>query len=251
MSLNADVIQQPAPTVPRGLGRLHAPNPGSFAYPLRAALTRTALAPKNWRSKKWRLPPGEHFRNQSAADRPDRSQSTCVKYGTTHTVMMTPHYVRDAFTKSKDLYTWAQQNDPWPGEEPTYEGTSVDAGLQYWLKIAKAISEYRWARNMDDVLARLSALTKDGGGPVVVGTDFYQGMSNENGDGRWHPTGELWGGHCYVFIGHRTPTAKREGLIYTGNSHDGNYEGALSYDEAEWLVFAQNGEAAAITEIAA
>ena len=241
MTVSPEVLEKPTERQ-RGLGRVYIPNPGSLNYQLREALPRTVLAPSNWKSKRWRMGRGHAFQSQGYT-------SHCVRYGCTHVLMLEAIVRGNAFDLTKGLYQWAQRNDPWPGEEPSYYGTSVDSGLQYLLHQAKVISEYRWARSMDDVLARLSAKASDGGGPLIVGTDWWSGMDNNDGSGIWTPTGNYRGGHCYVFRGHISPTAKREGVILTGNSHSGNFEGRLSYDAAEYLLFGANGEAAAITEI--
>lgn len=238
------------PTRPvKGFGRVRMPNPGSINFPIRAALPKRALTSVAWRSKRWQLGTGLHWLDQSAANRPDTSESTCVKYGNTHILMLTPIVRADALKRTTGLYQWAQQNDPWPGEEPTYYGTSVDAGLQFLRKIAIVIGEYRWASSMDEVLGRLCISAKEGGGPLVGGSDFYSGMSNQAGDGRWHPTGEIWGGHCYCTIGYQKATTKKEAQMILGNSHDGNHVGIMSADEYEWLHFAQGGELAAVTEL--
>lgn len=239
------------PTTPqRGFGRVRLPNPGSLNFPLRAALPRSALAASAWKSKRWQLGKGLHFYDQSAQARPDVSESTCVKYGWTHTMMLTPIIRPDALVLMTGAYQWMQQNDYWPGEEPTYYGTSVDAGAQFLLKVAKVISEYRWARSMDEVLGRLCIPAAQGGGPLTGGADFYSGMSNGNGDGIWHPTGELWGGHCTVTLGYEKGTIKKSAMMIIGNSHDGNHVGKMPIDEYEWLYFAQGGELAAATELA-
>lgn len=237
------------PTTPqRGFGRVRMPNPGSLAFPLKAALPASALKATAWKSKRWALGKGLHFYDQSAADRPDESESTCVKYGLTHMLMLTPIVRADALLRTTGLYQWSQQNDPWPGEEPSYYGTSVDAGLQFLRKIAKLISEYRWASSMDEVLGRLCISAKEGGGVLVGGSDFYSGMSPNEGS-EWHPTGELWGGHCYDTIGYQKATAKKSAQMILGNSHDGNHVGFMPVDEYEWLHFGQGGELAAVTEL--
>ena len=234
---------EPKPQSPTpGLGRVRLPNPGSLNFPLDESLPRRALAAPAWKSKRWQFSKGGAFRSQGQT-------SHCVRFGCTHLLMLTPIIRLEAFEITERLYPWAQANDPWPGAEPTYYGTSVDAGLQYLRKIAKVIDEYRWARNMDEVLGRLSVSAKEGGGPMVLGSDWYQNMSEVGEDGLWHPTGELWGGHCYLAIGHEAPTAKRGRRIVLGNSHEGNFVGRMDADEFEWLIFAQGGEAAAVTEL--
>lgn len=257
--------EPPVTTEPQPyFGRLNAPNPGSQRYPLKAALPRAAFSGAAQRSKTWQMGTGTKtlagpHGPLHASGRGWQSQSStshCVRYGTTHVLTLEPIVRFDAWQLTHNLYEWAQANDAWDGGEPSYYGTSVDAGLQFLLHQAKVIQEYRWCRDMTDVRARLTAKSSDGGGPIVVGTDFYSGMGNLDqkpatleAPAQWTPDGNYWGGHCYVWRGWRKATAKRSAKVLIGNSHQGNYEGEMDADAAEWLVFGQNGEAAAITEL--
>lgn len=232
----------------RALGRVYLPNPGASRYAIRATQPQHLRNPRQWKTKHWRMGYDRSTRRRLTWQDQGYT-STCVRYGNTHILQLEPIVRVNAFDLTADLYPWAQRNDYWPGEEPTYYGTSVDAGLQYLLHVAKAIREYRWIFSMDDLLTRLSARAAEGGGPVVVGTDWYSGMDNLDGSGVWTVTGRYRGGHCYVIRGHDSPTTKREGRFDTGNSHAGNFEASISYDAMEWLLFGANGEAAAITEL--
>lgn len=240
-------------TTPRpGFGRVYLPNPGSRNFPLRAVLPRRSAS--SWKTKVWRMGRGLWYRSQ-------KTTSQCVRYGIMHALMLEGIVRAEAFALTAGLYRWAQDNDPWPGREPDYYGTSVDAGLRYcrhYHEITGAEKpltlEDRWARDMDDVLTRLTLPASEGGGVLVAGTDYYEGMdgdgSNVRGDPRnkAEPTGELWGGHCYALTGTLAPTARKPRKITCGNSHDGNFEFEMDADAMEWLLFAQNGEAAAVTE---
>jgi hypothetical protein len=241
------------PTTPqRGLGRVYQPNPGSRNYPISAALPRRAIS--NLKSKRWQMGTPHHhqaqlkFMDQSAPDRDLTSESTCVRYGLMHLLMLEPIVRPDAYTLTHNLYPWAQDNDFWPGAEPTYYGTSCDAGLQFLLHQIGVISEYRWMGTIDELILRLCLSAKEGGGPAGTGTDFYYGMSAPNGDGWWSPDGDYWGGHCWDVVGYQRATAKKSDYFHTGNSHLGNFEGKIEASALEWLLFQQNGECFAITE---
>lgn len=243
----ADSLKPEAPTP--AFGRVRQPNPGSQAFPLSAALPRSALAPRAWKTKRWQMGSGLRFQDQGQT-------STCVRYGITHLLQLAPVIRSNAFDLTRDLYQWAQRNDFWPGEEPTYYGTSVDAGLQFCRKEIKVISEYRWARSMDEVLGRLCIPASEGGGPLVSGADFYSNQSGRletkavtKGAKMWSPDGDYWGGHCTAVVGYVAKTAKRSARLLIGNSHEGNYLGEMEADAFEWLHFASSGELAAITEL--
>ncbi len=227
-------------------GRVAIPNPGSLDFPLRAVQRRAALSTE---TKVWRMGRFQQYQDQG-------NTSHCVRYGNAHLLLLEPIVRGNALALTKGLYAWAQNNDPWPGSEPTYYGTSADAGLQFLLHEAKLIKEYRWALTMDEIITRLTLPAKDGGGPMIVGTDFYTGMdvdltpSQKPGDRtKWVPEGELMGGHCYVLDAHRAPAAQRVRQIGIGNSHKGNHRAWIDADALEWLIFGQNGECAAVTEL--
>jgi hypothetical protein len=264
--LNVKPVGEPAkPENPQpAFGRIYQPNPGSQRFPLRSTLPRAAFTGAAQRSKTWQMGSGTktlvgpHGAAHSSG-RGWQSQSFtshCVRYGLTHLLLLEPVVRLDAWQLTRELYQWAQRNDPWTGEEPTYYGTSVDAGLRFLLHVIKVIGEYRWPRNMDEVRARLTASSKNGGGPLVVGSDFYSGMGNLDRKAAtleepaiWTPDGNWWGGHCWVARGWKKATAKRSARVLCGNSHLGNEEGEMEESAFEWLIFQQNGEASAITEL--
>lgn len=248
-----------------GFGRLPAPNPGSQRYQLRAALPRAAFVGAARRSKTWQFGTGTKsivgpFGPAHSSGRGWQSQSTtstCVRFGITHLHLLEPTVRPDAWDLTRDLYPWSQRHDPWDGEEPTYFGTSCDAGLQYCRHEIKTVVEYRWLDGMETVRARLTAPARDGGGPLGVGSDFYSGMGNISGQvpatlaepAIWTPDGNYWGGHCYVARGWKKATAKRSARVLLGNSHLGNFEAEMEESAFEWLVFQQAGECFAITEL--
>lgn len=71
------------------------------------------------------------------------------------------------------------------------EGTTVRAGAKT-LQLLGFISEYRWATNIDQVIDTLLEV-----GPVVVGTNWYEGMDGPT----MQVSGELLGGHAYLLSG--------------------------------------------------
>jgi len=92
--------------------------------------------------------------------------SECVGHAWAHWLSNNP--VKQ-FLRATGIYELAKYRDEWRGEQ--YDGTSVRAGASV-LKSLGMISEYRWATTLDSLIY---ALLEEG--PVVVGTDWYEGMS--------------------------------------------------------------------------
>ena len=89
-----------------------------------------------------------------------------------------------------DIYNWCQKIDYWPGED--YDGTSVDALLQVYRQLG-IVLEYQWTRNVEVLAAHVH-----GTGPAILGTTWYEHMSNPTPDNRIAPTGAKQGGHAYL-----------------------------------------------------
>ena len=77
----------------------------------------------------------------------------------------------------------------------SYNGTSVRAAAKILKKLG-VISEYRWAKTVDDTVNTI--LMK---GPMVVGTRWYANMTRPNANGFMKPSGAGQGGHAYVING--------------------------------------------------
>jgi hypothetical protein len=100
--------------------------------------------------------------------------------------------------KPVDIYKNAQKLDEWPGEN--YDGTSVRGAVKYLKNIGK-VSSYYWAFDLQTLIDTVMKL-----GPVVVGTNWYNGMFYPNGSGLIKISGRLAGGHAYVINGVDTKT---------------------------------------------
>jgi hypothetical protein len=119
------------------------------------------------------------------------NEGACVGYGWTHELYAEPDRVVGVDPKA--VYHRAQQLDDRPGE--AYSGTSVLAGAKTIQELGHLV-EYRWALDVQDVLATLSVH-----GPVVIGVNWHQGMENVDHNGFVHVTGPVRGGHCVILRG--------------------------------------------------
>jgi hypothetical protein len=159
----------------------------SFDYPIRAALPMTIEdRPKQWL-------PGVVL-NQGR-------EGSCVGHAWTGELIGSPkpdnRVTADRANRyAFDLYRAAQRVDEWPGESPTYEGTSVLAGAKI-VQSRSLIGEYRWAFSVEDV--RDAVLTE---GPVVIGIPWYSAMYNTRPSGLVEVDGSLVGGHALLVYGY-------------------------------------------------
>lgn len=95
------------------------------------------------------------------------------------------------------LYQDAQRID---GIRGAHDGTTVRAAAAT-LKARGTLSSYVWGTHAEQVAAHLYTR-----GPVVLGTNWYQGMSEAIGRGAtMHGTGANEGGHAYLAIGVSMP----------------------------------------------
>ena len=132
--------------------------------------------------------------------------SHCVGFGCGYLLEAGP-VTNDVFNSAAaaadycgEIYRQAQLRDDWDGEEPLYYGTSVRAGLQV-IQDRGFIKSYRWGWDLDTIIGWLGAK-----GPVVMGTDWYEGMWGDSGvsarTGFVEATGRIIGGHCWMIRGY-------------------------------------------------
>lgn len=90
----------------------------------------------------------------------------------------------------EQFYKECKKRDGVPGDR--YEGTTIRAGAKV-LKELGMIKEYRWTKNVEEIVKCLTFL-----GPVVVGTEWFGNMTNLKRDNICRLGGSSFGGHAYV-----------------------------------------------------
>lgn len=210
------------------LGRLPATDSRDQAFRIAAFLPATP-------TRTWRYHWSGFWGDQG-------DESSCVGFSWMHWLITAPmtQRTRDWPAAARDFYRQAQLIDEWPGED--YDGTSVRAGAKV-LQSQGFISEYRWAWDgMEAVRAVLDV------GPVVVGTNWYEGMFFPNDRGRIAPSGSIAGGHAYLIDGANLD----RGLVRIKNSWGRGWgnRGRATMTIADFSrLISEDGEAALATEL--
>ena len=129
-----------------------------------------------------------------------RREGACVGFGWTHEALARPFAVDlgtvdEATQWARSVYREAQTIDEWPGE--AYEGTSILAGAKVLAKRG-LVTEYRWCLDMNDLIHTVGRK-----GPVVIGVNWHEGMSNVDSNGFIHVTGAIRGGHAVLVNGQK------------------------------------------------
>jgi hypothetical protein len=191
----------------------------SRTYPIRALLTTTKRRSYTW----------------SCAIRLDQIGPSCTGNAVAHEAAARPVTVMGVTQDTAlEVYHRAQELDPWPGED--YEGSSVLAAVKAgqergWYK------EYRWAFSEEEV-----SLAVGYRGPVIVGTNWTEGMMEPDAKGIIHATGSVLGGHAYCIVGYNVKTDLYRILNSWGPEWANNGQAFISGYDLETLLIDQ-GEA--------
>lgn len=184
----------------KGLGRLHAPDERDRRFLLKALRNEAELpVRKSWYS------PGVLDQN---------GYPHCVAFAHKKLLLSGPVTNKFAWVSEAVFYDLCQDADEWPGDD--YDGTSVRAGFKVAQK-AGLYSGYEWAPNHGTALKHtlLSA-------PLVLGTTWYEGMSEPDIHGFCRPQGRVEGGHAYLAVGvdraKRDPVTRKLGAYRIVNS---------------------------------
>jgi hypothetical protein len=129
------------------------------------------------------------------------ADSSCVGFAWSQFLLSEPRPYKIKGTKPFDfatqIYKEAQKVDEFPGEEPEYFGTTVEAGYSVLHSRGLVSDEIEWATSIGQICQYINLY-----GPVVIGTNWYDSMMNMDNLGYVKPSGLLAaGGHCYLCYG--------------------------------------------------
>jgi len=103
---------------------------------------------------------------------------------------------KDMFGYCFDLYREAQRIDQWPGEEPQYYGTSIEAGWGILKNRGLVKDCLAWGTSIEQIAKYVLER-----GCVNAGTPWYEGMNTISPQGFCSITGASQGGHAWLIYG--------------------------------------------------
>jgi hypothetical protein len=204
-------------------GRLVSPDARDLRFPMRAMLPASVTIVSKF------------YTTGPVLDQGDTPQ--CVGYSWRQFLSSEPTFTLDGPSASQ-LYTEAQLNDEWPGED--YDGSSVRGGAKA-LTIDQRLKSYVWAANAADVRDFLITT-----GTVVMGTNWLQNMFTPDKNGVLKVSGPIAGGHAYLLCGYDAPTNRFQ-MINSWGVWGQNGKAWIRFTDLDKLIRAQ-GEACAAVE---
>lgn len=93
-----------------------------------------------------------------------------------------------------DIYSQATQIDPWPGAWPPEDTGSDGLSVAKVLQSLGTVDVYRHAFTVEEAMAALQT------GPVMIGSNWYDGMFYPNASGEVTISGRIVGGHEYLAV---------------------------------------------------
>jgi len=209
--------------LPEVLGRVYIPDARDNNHLISTVFPKqsTKITSKYWDANMW-------WGNQG-------STPQCVGYAWSHWIADGPiiHSGVQPPVNPTTIYKEAQKVDEWVGEN--YAGTSVRGGAKY-LKTSGKISSYLWAFDINTLINTILNV-----GPVVVGTNWYNGMFYPDKTGLIRITGRLAGGHAYVINGVDTRTQRFRIKNSWGKAWGQSGHAYISYTDMARLI-RENGE---------
>lgn len=214
------------PTSDPRLGRVPSPlDVRDGLYPMSASLPAAAAVLPSYRY--WTPGP---ILNQG-------STPHCVGFAWAQWMQATPVRTPGGNVLGHTIYADCKLIDGIPGVDGTY----VRAGAKV-LDSEGRVAEYRWAQTLDDLQRWILSR-----GPVVVGTNWYQTMSQPDArSGLMVAQGAVIGGHAYLLRGYSR--LRKQFRVVNSWGESWGQGGQAWIDESTMWALIASGEAVAAVE---
>lgn len=227
-----------AEPIKRGFGRLYTPDIRDAQYPMRALLRATPLPPSRYYPTGPKLPMDQG------------ETGTCVAHAWTGflcaALMMCPNppNVYETYRGIVAIDEWSENDHEATATDISelQSGTSVRAGAQY-LRGKGHLKSFLWTRSADEAATWLLS----GKGTLVMGTDWYSGMSDLTPRHLARVEGVIMGGHAYLAVGYNRTTKMFRCLNSWGKGWGKQGRFWIQHDDMQTLIRA-NGECCAAVE---
>lgn len=222
----------------RGFGRIHSPDSRDAQFPMRAML------------RPLHLPISRYYTIPRTLPLDQLSSNTCVGHAWTAFMLAAPDMYRQPLS-AYDMYRGMVAIDEFEdndGEATQMDGakliygTSVRAGAKY-LQGMKLVTSYIWAHTADEMATWILG----GQGTVVMGTNWYDSMSDLGDKDFARITGSPVGGHAYLAIGYNRTTLSFRCLNSWGRNWGSDGRFSIAHPDMDRLL-KENGEACTAVE---
>lgn len=182
MTVQTKKIQQTDPRLKRHI--VHDSRSRNFAVP-----TPKRLSLKTKRHRRWGF-----ILNQGRV-------GACTGFAAAHALNTEPYRKKYRGTKTKrnadglEYYSLATTLDVWRGQYPPTDTGSSGLAVAKALQQLNLIRSYQWAFGFDHGLAGIMQA------PFLQGTYWYSDMMRPDKNGLVKPTGQMVGGHEYLWLG--------------------------------------------------
>jgi hypothetical protein len=211
-----------------GFGRIPSPYDPKD-YELKTFIHRTAESEQK-KEKSWKFP-------STSLDQFDTGH--CVGFSMANFGINYPTHTKFTNADGHNFYYLCKIKDGQPKME---NGSDIRSAAKV-LKDLKIIEGYAWAKTIDEVKYWL--LNK---GPMIVGTDWTEGMDNPDANNIVRASGKVLGGHAYLLN-----EWTKDNLIGIQNSWDDrwgkNGKAYIPAKDFEYLLKRWGGEALTAVEI--
>lgn len=167
-------------------------------------------------------------------------EGSCVGFANGHELLAGPIVVPADHDRATGIYLKAREIGGYAAAANA--GATILDGARAMRELGY-ISEWWWCFGLKDLIMTLGYI-----GPVVLGLNWYEGMSQPSSDGLIRPTGEISGGHAILCKG--VNVDHKYFILHNSWGYDWGDDGNcyVLFSDMELLLL-QRGEAAVMIDV--